>query len=113
MQESQTEKEMRRQQRVKVMTDMTQENQVKGQNGRKQQLVAADWQKAWFHQGWRDTMLQWYSWLYEMKKNDEEQRMEVEHQKLVSRMIKSADGGTGLLHKKIPSQRRGEEECRF
>ena len=25
--------------------------------------------------------------------------MEVKHQKLVSRMIKSADGGTGLLHK--------------
>ena len=44
-------------------------------------------------------MLQWYSELYEMKKN-EDKSMEVEHQKLVSRMIKSADGGTGLLHKK-------------
>ena len=99
MQESQTEKEIRQQPRMKVMTDMTQENQVKGQNGRKQQLVAADWQKAWLHQGWRDTMLQWYSWLYEMKKN-EEQRMEVEHQKLVCRMIKRACGGTSLLHEK-------------
>ena len=32
-------------------------------------------------------MLRWYNWLYElMKKKDEEKRMEVEHQKLVSRM---------------------------
>ena len=30
----------------------------------------------------------------EMKKKDEENRMDVDHQK-----IKSADGGTGLLHK--------------
>ena len=57
-------------------------------------------------------MLRWYSWLYEMKKKDEEKRMEEDHHKLVTHMIKSADGGTGLL-KKSPSQRRGEEECGF
>ena len=34
-------------------------------------------------------------WLYEMKK-DGEKRMEAEHQKLVSRMIASADGGARL-----------------
>ena len=43
-------------------------------------------------------MRQWYSWLYEMKKKDEGKRME-EHQKLVSRLINSADGGTLLLHR--------------
>ena len=48
-----------------------------------------------------------------MKKKDEGQRMEVLHQKLVSRMIKSADGGTGFLCTKSPSHRRGEEERRF
>ena len=35
----------------------------------------------------------------EMEEKDEEKRMEVEHQKLVSRMIASADGGTGFLHR--------------
>ena len=34
-----------------------------------------------------------------MKKRDEVKRTEVKHQKLVSRMIKRADGSTGLLHK--------------
>ena len=48
-------------------------------------------------------MLRWYSWLYEMKKKEEE---EVEHRKLVCRMIRSAEGGTGLLHN-ITNQRRG------
>ena len=32
-------------------------------------------------------------------KEDEEKKMEVDHQKLVSNMIKSAGGGTSLLHK--------------
>ena len=44
-------------------------------------------------------MLRWYSWLCEMKKKDEEKRMEVEHQKLASRLIKRDEGGTGRLHK--------------
>ena len=35
----------------------------------------------------------WFNWLYEMKK-DEEKSTEV-HQKLVSRMIRGAEGGTG------------------
>ena len=40
MQESQTEEvEMRQQQRMNVMTEIDKENQVKGLNGRKQQLV--------------------------------------------------------------------------
>ena len=44
-------------------------------------------------------MRRWCNWLCELKKKDEEKRKEVEHQKLVSCMIKSAEGGTGLLHK--------------
>ena len=44
-------------------------------------------------------MLQWYTWLYELKKKDEGKKMEVKHKNLVGLMIKSADGGTGLVHK--------------
>ena len=48
----------------------------------------------------RVTVQQWYNWLFEVKEKDEEKRMEVEHQKIVSRMIDSAQGGgAGLLHK--------------
>ena len=42
-------------------------------------------------------MLIWYNWQYDMKKKDEEKSMDVELQKLVSDMIKSANGGTGLF----------------
>ena len=42
-------------------------------------------------------MWRWYDWLHEMKNRDEVKRM-VEHQKLVSRVIKSADGSARLLH---------------
>ena len=54
-------------------------------------------------------MRQRYNLLYEMTKKDEEKKRELEHQKLVSRMIDSADGGTGLLHKITKTTaRRGE-----
>ena len=44
-------------------------------------------------------MRQWYDCLSEVKKKDEEKRMDVKLQKLVSRMIRSAEGGgTDLLH---------------
>ena len=36
--------------------------------------------------------------LCEMKKKDGERRMDVEHQKLASRMIRSAEGGTGFYY---------------
>ena len=45
---------------------------------------------------WENTTQQWYNWLCEMKKKDEERRMDVEHQKLASRMIRSAEARTGL-----------------
>ena len=44
-------------------------------------------------------MQRWYNWLVEMKKKGEEKKIQEEHQKLVSRMIASAEGTTGLLHK--------------
>ena len=47
----------------------------------------------------------------EMKKKDEGKRMEVEHQKLVRRMIKSADGGTDARRCKICRTSRGGMRC--
>ena len=38
-------------------------------------------------------------WLEEVKKKDERKKMEELHQQRVSRMIKSAEGSAGLLHK--------------
>ena len=54
--------------------------------------------ETWFHPEWEDPVRRWYKWLYEVKKKDEEKKMETEHQKLVNRMVASADGGAGLLH---------------
>ena len=42
-------------------------------------------------------MQRWYSWLHG-KKKVEETRREEEHEKLVDRMISSAEGGAGFLH---------------
>ena len=44
-------------------------------------------------------MLRWCCWLFEMEKKDEEKRMVVGHQKLVSHMTIGAEGGASLLHK--------------
>ena len=74
MQEGQTEEEeMRQQQRMKVMKDMTRKNRAKGRMDANSswwvsQLLAADCEKAWLHSGWEDTMQRWYDWLYVMKK---------------------------------------------
>ena len=64
--------------------------------------------KAWLYSAWEDTARRWHNvGRYEMKK-DEERRMEVRQQKLVSRLGRSAEGGTGLLHKITkPTARRG------
>ena len=72
------------------------------------ELLAADCKKAWLHPGWEDTRLRWYNWLYDMKKKYEGKRMEAEHQKHVSRMIGSDEGGTGVVYKiSKPSAERG------
>ena len=124
MQEGQTEEEeMRQQQRLKVMKDMSRKIRAKGRldanNGWwVSALLAADCEKA----GWEDSLLRCYDWLYEVKKRDEVKRLEEEHQKTVRQMIKSADGRAGsykvLMDAQDPcikslSQRCGEEECKF
>ena len=50
----------------------------------------------------------------EMNKKDVERRIETQHQKVVSRLTASADGGIGLLHKitKLGEGRRRCEEKR-
>ena len=79
MQESQTEKEeMKQQQRMKVMTDVT--KRIKRQNRREQQFVG-QWAAG---PGWEDTAA-----LKIRKMRERGWRP-----RLVSRTIKSADGGT-------------------
>ena len=59
------------------------ENQIKVQHGRKTAVGGSVrcWpqivKNAWLHQGWEDAVRRGYKWLYEMKKKDEETRMEV------------------------------------
>ena len=104
MQESQREKEEVWQQSMKTTADVARKIKAKGRMGANNswwfsELLAGDCKNAWFHPECEDTMRRWYNWLNEMKKKDEEKRIEAEHQKLVSRMIASADGGASLLHK--------------
>ena len=66
MQEGQTGKEeMRQQQTMKVMDDITKENRLKGRMDAIHswwliELLAADCEKALLHPGWEDTFLRWY-----------------------------------------------------
>ena len=70
------------------------------------ELLAAECKKAWCHPEWDTAMHQWYNWLHERKK-DEEQRRAEERQKLASRFISSAEGA-GFLHRITkPTARRG------
>ena len=74
------------------------------------ELLAADFEKAWIHTRWEDTMQKWYTWLDEVKKKDEKEKMEELHQHKVAQIIKSAEGSDGLLHKitkPTPWRRRG------
>ena len=63
------------------------------------ELLAAGCEKAWNYTGREDVMRKWHSWLEEMKKKDEKEKMEEMHQHKVAQMIKSAEGSAGLLHK--------------
>ena len=105
MQEGQTEKEeMRQQQRMKVMKDMTKKIRSKGRVDVNNSwwvsaLLVTDCENAWLHPGWADIVLRWCDWLFEMKENDEVKRMDVDHQKTVSCTITSFDGSTCFLHK--------------
>ena len=44
-------------------------------------------------------VVRWYERLEYMKKKDEKEKMEEMHQRKVEKMIKSAEGSAGLLHK--------------
>ena len=102
MQEGSTEEEeMKQQQRIEVMKDMTSQIRAKGRLDANnswwvREQLAADCEKAWLHVGWEDILQKWYEWMCEMKKKDEAKWMEEEDQKKVSQMIKSADGSAGL-----------------
>ena len=50
------------------------------------ELLAADCEKAWIHPGWEDTMQKSHKWLEELKKKDEEEKMEEMHQQKVAQM---------------------------
>ena len=97
--------EMKRQQRMKTMKDMTKKIRSKGRMDADNrwwvaELLAADCEKAWLHPGEEETMHKWFSWLEKMKKEDEKRKMEENATtKRVNWMIKSAEGSAGLLHK--------------
>ena len=96
--------EMKQQQRMMIMKDVTKRIRSKGRMDAENrwwvtELLAADYEKAWIHPGWEDTMQKWNEWLEEMKKNDEQEKMEEMNQQKVNQMIKSAEGSAGLLHK--------------
>ena len=63
------------------------------------ELLATDCEKAWRHPGEEETMRKSYVQLEKMKKEDEKRKMEELHQQRVNKMIKSAEGSAGLLHK--------------
>ena len=57
-------------------------------------------EKAWIHKGWEDTMQKRFDWLEDVKKKkDEKEKMKEMHQRKFAKMIKSAEGSAGLLHK--------------
>ena len=63
------------------------------------ELLAKDCEKALDPHWWEDTMQKVYEWLEHMKKKYEKENMEEMHQRKVEKMIKSAEGSAGLLHK--------------
>ena len=95
---------MKQQQRMGSMKDLIKKIRSQGSEDAMNrwwvsELLAKDCEKAWIHTGWEDTMQKWYEWLEHMKKKDEKEKMEEMHQRKVEKMIKSAEGSAGLLHK--------------
>ena len=102
--ESKKEEEMKQQQRMMIMKDLTKKIRSNGGMDAESrwwvsELLAADCEKTWIHTGWEDTMHECYNRLEEMKKKDEKGKMEEIHQHKVAKMIESAEGSAGLLHK--------------
>ena len=105
MQESRTGKdEMKQQQRMKIMAEMIRNIKAEGRMDANSSWWVSDRSasvcgEAWLNQEWKETMQRWQEWLREMKKKDEEKTKEEEHRKFVRRMIASAEGGAGWLHR--------------
>ena len=107
---------MKQQQRMVIMKDLVRKIRSKGRMDAENrwwvsELLAADCETAWIHAECQDTMQKWYEWLEEMKKRDENEKMEEMHQQKVAQMIKSAEGSAGLLHRitKPPASRGGAQ----
>ena len=88
--------EMKEQQRMKIMQELTRKIRSKGRMDAESrwwvtELLAANCEKAWVHTGW-GTMQKWYKWLEE-KENLEEMH---QHHK-VAQMNKSAEGSADPL----------------
>ena len=95
-------KEIRQQQRMKVMKDMTRKIRAKERFDAHHswwvsEFLAADCRKAWLHSGWEDTMQRWFDWLHEMKKKTKQKEWKWSTKK-ISRMIRCAEGSTGVVH---------------
>ena len=82
------EEEMKQQQRMKTMTDM-----ISKRNSAWTRTTIGGYPE------WEETVQPWFYWLHEMKKKDVEKRKEEKHQKLVKRVITSAEGRAGFLHR--------------
>ena len=98
------EEEMRSQQRMKLMKDITKKIRSRGWMDAKNRwwvadLLAANCEKAWLHSVEETKMQGWFSWLEDLKKKDEKKQMEEMHQQQASQMVESAEGSAGLLHK--------------
>ena len=59
------------------------------------------------HTGWEDATLKWDEWLEYMKRKDDKGNSRRLHRRIVEKMIKSAEGSAGLLHK-ITKPTKGE-----
>ena len=106
---------MKQQQRVAIMKDLMKKIRSKGRMDAKNrwwvsEILATDCEKAWIHTGWEDTIQTWYERLEYTERKDEKEKMEEMHQRKVEKMIKSAEGSAGLLHKiSKPAMWTGEE----
>ena len=111
--ESTEEEEMKQQQRMATVEDQIKKIRSKGRVDAENrwwvsELLAADCEKAWIHTGWEDTMQKLYEWLEYLNRKDGKEKMEEMHQRKVEKMIKSAEGSAGLLHKiTMPTMWRG------
>ena len=86
--DSTEEEEMKRQQRMKTMKDMTKKMRLRGKMNEDNrwwmaELLVVDCEKAWLHPEEEATMQKWYTWLQELKRECEKKKTEEVHQQKV------------------------------